>query len=204
LPGRYTTVPIQQFAASILSFEYMEKVAAKGDIDAVNQEIGRVKDQLREALGDFRGFLLQLQPLGLDKGLGWAIRRLADNFKERHGVDFKARLSQDDDNFSSGLRSNIFRIVQEAASNALRHGSAKKITVNYEYDKKELSLSIQDDGVGFDLDKERASAIERGSFGLSNMTERVQFVKGSLTIDSAVGKGTKITIKVPIGGNSGE
>ncbi|MDR3255013.1 MAG: sensor histidine kinase [Synergistaceae bacterium] len=196
--------PIQQFAASILLFEYMERVAAKGDIESVNQEIGRVKDQLREALGDFRGFLLQLQPLGLDKGLGGAIKRLAENFRERHGIDFKVRLSQEDDTFPSGLRSNIFRIVQEAASNALRHGNAKKITVDYGYDKKELYLSIEDDGIGFDFDKESASAVERGSFGLSNMNERVQFVRGSLIIDSAVGKGTAIKIRVPIGGNGNE
>jgi two-component system sensor histidine kinase DegS len=192
--------PIQQFAAAILSFEYLERVAQKGDIEAVNQEIGRVKEQLRDALGDFRGFLLQLQPLGLEKGLGGAIKRLAENFTERHGVEFIAQLSQEEDQFPSVLRSNIFRIVQEAASNALRHGGAKKITVKYGYNKNELDLSIKDDGSGFDLEKESVSATERGSFGLSNMSERIQLVRGSIKIDSGVGRGTKITIKVPIGG----
>jgi two-component system sensor histidine kinase DegS len=196
--------PIQQFAASILSIEYLERVAAKGDMSAVKEEIDRVKAQLREALGDFRGFLIRLQPLGLEKGLGGAIKRLAENYRERHAVDFQAQLSQEDDQFPSVLRSNIFRIVQEAASNALRHGNARKITVKYEYNNRDLSLSIKDDGTGFDLEKESASAAERGSFGLSNISERVQFVRGSLKIESGIGKGTDITIKVPIGGDGNE
>jgi two-component system sensor histidine kinase DegS len=196
--------PIQQFAAAILSIEYLERIAAKDDIAAVKEEILRVKDQLREALADFRGFLIQLQPLGLEAGLGGAIRRLAENYRERHGVDFRAELSQEDDQFPTVLRSNIFRVVQEAASNALRHGNAKKITVTYEYTPKELILSIQDDGTGFDIEKERVSAAERGSFGLSNISERVQFVRGDLKIKSDLGKGTDIMIKVPIGGVANE
>jgi two-component system sensor histidine kinase DegS len=196
--------PIQQFAASILSFEYLERVAAKGDLNAVNEEVGRVKEQLREALGDFRSFLIQLQPLGLEKGLGGAIKKLADNYRERHEVDFRAQLSQEDDQFPLVLRSNLFRIVQEAASNAFRHGDAKKIVVEYEYNKKELTLSIKDDGCGFDMKKESAAATERGSFGLSNISERVQFVRGTLKMDSEIGKGTDILIKVPIGGDGNE
>jgi two-component system sensor histidine kinase DegS len=196
--------PIQQFAASILSLEYLERVAAKGDMTALKEEIERVKEQQREALGDFRGFLIQLQPLGLEKGLGGAIKRLAESYRERHGVDFNAQLSQEDDQFPSVLRSNLFRIVQEAASNALRHGGAKRITVKYEYTDKEISLSIKDDGSGFDIEAESAAATERGSFGLSNISERVQFARGELKIASGIGKGTEITIKVPLGGNGNE
>jgi two-component system sensor histidine kinase DegS len=196
--------PIQQFAASILSLEYLERVAAKGDMSAVKEEIQRVKEQQREALADFRGFLIQLQPLGLEKGLGSAIKRLADNYRERHGVDFQAQLSQEEDQFPTVLRSNLFRIIQEAASNALRHGGAKRITVKYEYTNKELCLSIQDDGSGFDIEAESVAAAERGSFGLSNISERVQFARGNLNIESGIGKGTDITIRVPIGGDGSE
>ncbi|MDR1516209.1 MAG: sensor histidine kinase [Synergistaceae bacterium] len=196
--------PIQQFAASILSFEYLERVVAKGDLSAAKEEIQRVKEQQREALGDFRGFLIQLQPLGLEKGLGGAIKRLAESYRERHGVDFRAQLTQEEDQFPSVLRSNLFRVVQEAASNALRHGGAKKITVKYEYTNKELFLSIKDDGSGFDIEAESVSAAERGSFGLSNIAERVQFARGNLKIESKIDKGTDITIKVPLGGEGNE
>lgn len=193
--------PIQQFAASILSLEYLERVAARGDMEAVNKEIDSIKGQLQEALSDFRGFLLQLQPLGLDKGLGRALVRLAENYKDRHGVIFTVDTTQEEDSFSTVLRSNVFRVVQEAAGNALRHGRAKRISVSYGYDKRDLHLTITDNGKGFDIEKSKLKAAERGSFGLSNMSERIHFVNGNLNIESEPGKGTKITIKVPIGGD---
>lgn len=193
--------PIQQFAASILSFEYLERVVARGDKDAINAEIGRIKEQLQEALADFRGFLLQLQPLGLDRGLGRAIVRLADNYKERHKIDFQVEMTQEEDEFSTVLRSNVFRVVQEAASNAMRHGRATQIRVVYAYDRRDLSLLIEDNGCGFDVERGKHLASERGSFGLANMSERIHFVNGNLNIESSAGQGTSISIRVPIGGD---
>ena len=193
--------PIQQFAAAILSFEYLERIAARGDKDALDQEIARIKDQLQEALADFRGFLLQLQPLGLDKGLGRAVVRLAENYRERHKIDFEVDIPREEDGFSTVLRSNLFRVVQEAAGNAMRHGRATKIFVEYDYDRRDIHLKIRDNGCGFDVERSRMAAAERGSFGLSNMAERIHFVNGTLNIQSVQGKGTEITIKVPIGGD---
>jgi two-component system sensor histidine kinase DegS len=196
--------PIQQFAAALLSLEYMEGVLASGDIKAVNLEMGRIKAQLQEAISDFRGFLVHLQPLGLEKGLGRAIRRMAENMSERHGITFDLDLQREEDNFASVLRSNVFRIAQEAVSNALRHGGAKNIQIKYSFGNRDLSLSIEDDGSGFDVERGRSSATERGSFGLSNMSERIHFVNGTLNIDSKVGRGTKIILRVPIGREENE
>lgn len=193
--------PVQQFAAAILSFEYLGWVAENGDKDMLNREIGRVKEQLQEALDEFRVFLLRLQPIGLDKGLGRAIVRFAEIFSERHNVDFVAEVSREDDDFSAVLRSNIFRVIQEAANNALMHGHATKIVIEYGFDKKDIQIRFWDNGVGFDVERSRMTAAERGSFGLSNMSERVRFVNGTLHINSAPGKGTEIAIKVPIGGD---
>lgn len=193
--------PIQQFAASILSFEYLERVLARGDKEAIASEMSRIKDQLQEALVDFREFLLQLQPLGLEKGLGRAIIRLGENYRERHRVNFVVETGQEEDSFSMVLRQNVFRVVQEAASNAMRHGGAANIVVRYGYTKQNLSISIIDDGKGFEVDKGRAIAAERGSFGLSNMSERIHFVNGNFNIESVPGKGTSISIRVPIGGD---
>ncbi|MDR3354806.1 MAG: sensor histidine kinase [Synergistaceae bacterium] len=191
--------PIQQFAAALLSLEYLEGVAAKGDIKAVNIEVERIKEQLQEAMEDFRGFLIQLQPIGLEKGLGRAIRRLAENMNERHGIEFDLELQQEDDNFPSVLRSNVFRIAQEAVSNALRHGGAKLIRIKYTFTDRDMALLIEDDGCGFEPEKGQSVATERGSFGLSNMSERIHFVNGTINIDSHIGRGTRIALRVPIG-----
>jgi two-component system sensor histidine kinase DegS len=196
--------PVQQFAAALLSLEYLEGVAAKGDIKAVNIEIERIKEQLQEAMEDFRGFLVQLQPIGLEKGLGRAIRRLSENMSERHGIEFDLELQQEDDNFPSVLRSNVFRIVQEAVSNALRHGGAKRIRIKYALADRDMALLIEDDGCGFELEKGQSEATERGSFGLSNMSERIHFVNGTINIDSRVGRGTRIVLRVPVGRDENE
>lgn len=194
--------PIQQFAASLLSFEYLERMAEMKDMEAVKVEVMRIKKQLQEALGDFRGFLLQLQPQGLDKGLDKAIERLAENYKDRYGIDFEVAIPIAEDVLPIVLRSNLFRVVQEAASNALRHGNAKKIKVGCSYGNGELSLRIEDDGVGFDVDKVKTKSTERNSFGLSNMEERIRFMNGSFNIDSQPGRGTRIWITVPMEGDS--
>ncbi|MDR3165334.1 MAG: sensor histidine kinase [Synergistaceae bacterium] len=196
--------PIQQFAAALLSLEYLAGVAAKGDIKSVNMEIERVKEQLIEAMEDLRGFLIHLQPIGLERGLGRAIRRLAENMSERHGIEFDLELQQEDDNFSSVLRSNVFRIAQEAVSNALQHGGAKRIRIKYTFTDRDMALLIEDDGCGFEPEKEQPAATERGSFGLSNMSERIHFVNGTINIDSHVGRGARIALRVPIGRDENE
>ena len=196
--------PMQQLAATLLSLEYLEGVIAKGDLRAVDEEMRRIKEQLQEATGDFRGFLLQLQPLGLDKGLGRAIQRFTESIGERHGIEFRLELQREEDNFSSVLRSNVFRIAQEAVSNALRNGGAKHIHIKYTFTDRDLMLLIEDDGCGFDIDSGMSSATERGSFGLSNMSERIHFVNGTINIDSKIGRGTKIVLRVPIGREDNE
>ena len=196
--------PMQQFAAALLSLEYLEGVVARGNLEDANVEISRIREQLQEAIGEIRGFLLQLQPIGLEKGLGRAIRRFVESVSERHGMEFQLELQREEDNFSFVLRSNVFRIAQEAVSNALRHGGAKRVHIKYTFTDRGLVLMIEDDGCGFDLDAERSLATERGSFGLSNMFERIHFVNGTINIDSKIGKGTKIILRVPIGREDNE
>ena len=194
--------PIQQFAASILSFEYLERVAAKKDIEAVNVEIARIKGQLQEALADFRGFLLHLQPKGVEKGLGCALKILAAESTEKHRITFNLDVPEKEDPLSIIMRSNILRIVQEAFSNALRHGGADVINLKCSYDvdvEGKLDLVIEDNGSGFDVEREREAALERRSMGLSNMNDRTHFMNGKIAIQSKPGNGTRIHITIPVG-----
>jgi PAS domain S-box-containing protein len=85
----------------------------------------------------------------------------------------------------------LYRIVQEAVSNALKHSKASEVTIILKEQKQDISLQIKDDGVGFDVDN-----IKKGS-GLKNIQNRVYLVDGSLQIDSKPGKGSTIWIKFP-------
>ena len=89
-------------------------------------------------------------------------------------------------------------VLEEAVNNALKHARARHIWVRLRRDGRNLVTVVQDDGVGFDMQGVLRSYEKRGSFGLLNIDERARLVGGSAEMESAPGKGTKVTIVVPI------
>ncbi len=87
----------------------------------------------------------------------------------------------------------LFRIVQEALQNALKHGRARKVSVDLRASTGALILTVVDDGVGFDV----GAAWGRG-LGLISMNERVEAIGGSMTIGSRPGSGTRLEVAVPV------
>jgi signal transduction histidine kinase len=93
----------------------------------------------------------------------------------------------------------LFDIVEEAVGNARKHAEAEHIWVRLKLQAAEVfALEIQDDGVGFDVGAVTGSYENRGSLGMVNMRERTELVNGALRLESAPGKGTKITVLVPL------
>jgi signal transduction histidine kinase len=90
------------------------------------------------------------------------------------------------------LETGVYRIVQEALTNAVKHGHASHITLNLLEDEDRLSLTVADDGTGFD-----PSTWTEG-FGLTGMGERVELLGGELGIESVVGQGTTVTVSLPV------
>ena len=86
----------------------------------------------------------------------------------------------------------LFRLIQEAVQNALKHAEAKRIQVKLSIAKELVSVVVKDDGKGFDM-----SVQKEGSFGLMGMRERVELLEGALSINSAPGAGTLVLIQVP-------
>jgi signal transduction histidine kinase len=91
-----------------------------------------------------------------------------------------------------------FRIVQEALGNAIKHSGAKNLLVRLRSSVDCLTVSIRDDGVGFDVQNARAHALEAGSIGLSSMRERAVLAGGQFDIQSSIGHGTRIHASFPI------
>jgi len=93
------------------------------------------------------------------------------------------------------IEMNLLRIGQEAVANAVRHGSARRITVELRYAPEAVSLCVSDDGSGFRSEVAGGS----GHFGLQDMQERARSMGCQLQIDSQPGQGTRIRVQVPIG-----
>jgi len=91
-----------------------------------------------------------------------------------------------------------FRIVQEALGNAIKHSGAKHLLVCLERSVNRLTVSIRDDGVGFDVEGALALALDFGSVGLSSMRERAVLAGGHFDIRSSIGHGTRIRASFPI------
>jgi two-component system sensor histidine kinase DegS len=100
------------------------------------------------------------------------------------------------------IETALYRITQEALSNAVRHSSATKILVRLTIRPGYASLAVIDNGVGFDLDDVlRGDAL--GGMGLASIKERVELVRGTVNVESAVGRGTRLYVVIPLAGDAG-
>jgi signal transduction histidine kinase len=97
------------------------------------------------------------------------------------------------------VENNIFRIIQEAINNAIKYSAATRIDVILQQEENSLSITVQDNGNGFDekLVEARSVNIESGR-GFFNMYERTEYVNGNLNIKSEPGKGTRVYLRVPV------
>ena len=136
-----------------------------------------------------------LSDLGIMPALDW----LLENTSKRFGI--KARLFlvnlTEEERFSSDMELALFRIVQEATNNALKHARASALLVSLARQKNGLVLQVTDDGAGFDL-----TSVGKGGFGLIGMRERVTQFGGSFELNSAPGLGTTLLIQIPLADGS--
>ena len=96
------------------------------------------------------------------------------------------------------IQSVAWYITQESLNNAKKYANASRVQVRMHIRDEYFVAEIQDDGEGFDVDQVMASYDDRGSYGLRNLQERAELVNGRTTIESVPGRGTQITLVVPL------
>ena len=148
-----------------------------------------------EMLKTVKRIAMDLRPNMLDElGLMAAIEWQGHEFEKSKGVKFKFHTNLNDFNPKKNLSTNVFRVHQEALTNIARHAQATQIETILERNDGSLLLVIKDNGNGFNVDEEKSI----NSIGLIGMKERALMLHGELTIESEKGKGTVVTLKVPI------
>lgn len=159
--------------------------------------IAQIEEMLKQVEIQLRRYSHELRPTVLDD-LGWipAIRFLADGVKKRAGlsIDIQAEVSG---RLPAALETALYRIVQGALNNTTKHAKAKNVWIRAWQEARTLHCSIRDDGEGFDsrlLD----GAIGCKGLGLVAMRDRLSALGGTLRIDSAPGKGTQLSIRLPL------
>jgi len=157
--------------------------------------IDRVREQVDSAFRETRTKVYNLRSPALE---GQDLVEALREFSERLGQEATARCrftaTGEPRACASEVAEELLRIAQEAANNANRHAEASEIRIALEYGVTALTLSISDDGRGFDFEEGHR---KEGHWGLKNMRERAAQIHGSCKITTAAGRGTHVEIRVP-------
>lgn len=187
-------------AQGLSSIQMLLHAAERADDTRPGTEHIRLARETAAAnLAEARRFIRELTPPQLDdQTLGAALRRLARTQWATQGLDVQVRVS-DAVVLPMHLQTALLRITQGAIANVLQHADATTATVSISIENDRLRFTVDDDGTGFDAALPEPGAAEKSdSFGLRATAERVQQLGGRLEIDSASGRGTTLTVDLPL------
>jgi signal transduction histidine kinase len=204
---------IQALAAALLHLDVLEArvdraVRDLGDggrdaWDAVRSSATRVRQNVEHGLQSARTFLFDLRPPVLDEaGLETALQRQLDRVAEQNDCAVELRWAVAE-RLDPDRETILFRAVQEALANVVKHAHAAKVAIRAWRDGGMVVVEVADDGSGFDPVEALAWA-STGHLGLRFMTERVEGAGGSLCIDAMPGQGTRVELRLPAGGQGGD
>ncbi|MBZ5750836.1 MULTISPECIES: sensor histidine kinase [Metabacillus] len=192
--------PAQMLANVMMRSELIERIYRERGAEEGFKEIRNLRQNVRNALYEVRRIIYDLRPMALDDlGLIPTLKKYINTIEEYNGktkITFQSIGCLEDQRLSSRFEVALFRLAQEAITNALKHAKASEITVKVEAAETICTMVIKDNGEGFDL-KEYNRNKDKKSFGLIGMKERIELLEGKITIDSKIGLGTFIMIQVP-------
>ena len=168
--------------------------AYPSDPDRALEQVASALQLLQQSLAQVRSLVRGLRPAELEEaGLVAAIGQLVRDTESSSRVRVQWSPQVSFERLSPALEMSIFRIVQEALTNAVRHSKSERVAVAMQQSGGTIQLRIEDWGIGFDV-----SAAKVGHYGLEGIRERARLFGGAARIDSAAGKGTRIDVNLPV------
>ncbi len=181
----------------------VESLAESPSSSEVAETLNEIHDLISQAIESTRHLTFELSPpvlyeLGFEAAIDWLVRQM----KERHGIaaefktDGKPKLLEDN------IKVFLFQAVRELLVNVAKHAKAQKVSVSVQKVKGEIQVSVEDDGIGFDVSG-TAGVGESGTrgFGLFSIRERLGYIGGRVNIESGLGRGTCVVLVAPIDHN---
>jgi len=189
----------RSMTAMKVSIAWLGKRLGDDDNEYQRKQVGENLQNLAEladgALAWVRRITTQLRPAILDDfGLVAALEWQCDDFQKKLGVRCKLHVDSEEIDADSELLTALFRICQESLTNVARHADATRVDVSLERVEDGIVLTVLDNGGGVSLEERHRP----GSSGVVGMQERALSVGGQLTIDSAPGSGTKVSVRAPL------
>ena len=185
----------QSLASLRLGLKYAEEAPSREDMKTRLKDVRQFLDETFEGI---RRLVTELRPFVLEEGeLGQAIKRYAQDYEKRFGIEVDLTVADIPKELSSETASSLYRIVQEVLTNVARHAQASQVSIILNTHMGDINLTIEDNGIGFNVLEVMAKRAENRKFGLFGIQERVMAFGGTSQIESAPGQGTTIYIKVP-------
>ncbi len=185
----------QRLALLAMDIEGVERQLSSSSVH-VGRAVRAIQDRVVDLSDVVRHLAYQLHPSILDDlGLPIALQRLVDDFTVRSSLRGSFGHKNIPEAVSQEIATCLYRVAQESLNNVARHAEATRVDVELTRSRSGLMVTITDDGVGFVSEQ---STNGRHGLGLVSMKERVALVQGELQVSSAVGKGTRVQVVVPI------
>ncbi len=194
----------QQLTALLMGLQMLPEWPEPGPrAPSYPQQIEKLREMATELMQQVQRLAWELRPAALDNlGLQAALQQYVETWGEQYGtpVRFIAHGQTEAERLPEQIETTLYRVVQEALTNAQRHAKAKNVSVLLEREPTTVTAIIEDDGQGFAIGKtsDNSERLLPRNLGLLGMQERMELVNGTLTIESTPGQGTTIYARVPL------
>ena len=182
---------ISQLLFSVVLNSEAAGTLVESDPQLASTHIKSVRVAAGEAQKQMRQLLSERSAGAVEGGLGGALRTYLSDFTEREGIEATFAI-EGEKRKGMAMERELFRIAQEALNNVAKHSQATSASVSLIFNTGQVRLRIEDDGIGFDTFQSRAG------LGLQNIRERAEGLGGQLAVESVPGKGTRITVEIPL------
>jgi two-component system sensor histidine kinase DegS len=185
--------PAQVFANAVFETEYLRKLLTR-DPEAVAAGLERLRESLQEGVKEIRRCLFDLRlPAVEELGLVALLHGYLPEYERQYGISIEASLPEDELPLWGDRAVAVFRILQEALTNARKHAGASQVRVKLRCRGDELVLQVEDNGQGFTTGQARP-----GHYGLVGMQERADLLGGRLEVQGRPGKGARVVLHLPL------
>jgi len=175
---------------------------SNGD-QGLTEQLNEISTTASQSIEEVREISHNLRPYQLDDiGLARVLKAMINRIAQASGIEFTQDIDGGiDDLLSPELQISLYRIVQEALNNIVKHSKATAAKISLKKGEGNLTLSIEDNGQGFSREANAIAKSGRRGFGLTGMAERARMLGGTVTMQSEPGLGTKIFVLIELQGN---
>lgn len=190
--------PAQSLTNLILQAEICERLFDT-DKSRAKVELTNLKNAANATFQKVRDFIFDLRPMMLDDlGLAPTVKRYVDAYQRKVDYRITLHVTGEERRLPAPVEITLFRALQELLQNVTRHANANQVLVQLGFQDDDVVLSVEDDGTGFEVTEALQSSQHGRAVGLAAMQERIEMLGGQFHVDSSIGRGTRVYIRVPI------